>query len=96
MFFIFPGGDALSQVIAGAGAQSCGKWLEQRVSNDYFTMGNWALGFLAGAAYYGVNLDPIEGIDSQAVAYWLDNYCRADPTARFVEALKAFIRQHPR
>ena len=23
-----------------------------------FTMGNWALGFLAGAAYYGVNLEP--------------------------------------
>jgi len=45
---------------------------------------------------YGDNLNPLEGVDSNAVAYWLDNYCQARPTDRFVDALKAFIQQHPR
>ena len=96
VIFAFLSGNACSQDIAGAGAQSCGKWLAERASNDYFTMGNWALGFLAGAATYGDILNPSQGIDSQAVAYWLDNYCRARPTDHFVDALQASIRQHPR
>jgi hypothetical protein len=99
LIIIFIGGDAHAQVsysIVGAGAQSCGKWLADRASNDYWTMGNWALGFLAGAAAFGGDLDPLHSIDSQAVAYWLDNYCHAHPTDHFVDALHEFIRRHPR
>ena len=83
--------------LLGAGTNSsCGSWLADRATNNYFSMGNWALGFLSGVAIYGDNLNPLEGVDSNAIAYWLDNYCQSRPTDRFVDALKAFIRQHPR
>ena len=59
-------------------------------------MGNWALGFLSGVAIYSGELNPLKGVDANAVAYWLDNYCQARPTEDFVDALRAFIRQHPR
>jgi hypothetical protein len=91
-------GEARAESINTLGAgvsKSCGSWLSARSSGDYFTVGNWALGFLSGVAMYGHNLDPLEGVDSNAVAYWLDNYCQARPTD-VVDALKAFIRQHPR
>jgi hypothetical protein len=45
-------------------------------------MGNWALGFLSGVAIYSTDLNPLEGVDSDAVSYWLDNYCQARPTDR--------------
>jgi len=90
---------ASSQAIQllGAGTNaSCGSWLAGRVSNNYFSIGNWALGFLSGAAIYSNDLNPLHGVDADAVSFWLDNYCRARPTDRFVDALKAFIREHPR
>jgi hypothetical protein len=58
-------------------------------------MGNWALGYLSGAAAYSETLDPLNGVDSQAVAYWIDNYCQVHPLDKFTEALGAFIREHP-
>lgn len=77
--------DAHSQglQLLGAGTNaSCGRWLSDRQSNNYFPMGNWALGFLSGAAMYSNDLNPLQGVDSDAVAYWLDNYCQARPTDR--------------
>lgn len=99
VFILILSGDARSQGIKaiGAGANaSCGSWLAARASNDYFTMGNWSLGFLSGVGIYSTDLNPLQGVDSDAVSYWLDNYCRARPTDYFVDALRAFIRQHPR
>ena len=92
------GSEAHSQSVTtlGAGNSSCGSWLSARASNNYFSMGNWALGFLSGVGIYSTDLNPLEGVDSDAVSYWLDNYCQARPTDRFVDALNAFIRQHPR
>jgi hypothetical protein len=88
-------GQSLQLLGAGSNA-SCERWLSDRVSNNYFAMGNWALGFLSGSAVYSNDLNPLQGVDSDAIFYWLDNYCQARPTDRFVDALKAFIRQHPR
>jgi hypothetical protein len=88
---------ARAQVVTtlGAGNQSCGTWLSKRVSQDYFVMGDWALGFLSGVAIYG-DFKPLEDMDSNAVFYWLDNYCRPRPTDRFTDAVKAFTQQHPK
>jgi hypothetical protein len=77
----------------GAGVASCGKWLADRASGDYYSMGNWALGFLSGVGWSSVGYDPLKGLDSHAVAYWLDNYCKAHPTAEFDSALVAFIEE---
>ena len=81
----------------GAGATAtCGKWLADRQRGNYFSVGNWALGFLSGAAAYSPNLNPLEGLDGDAVLYWIDNYCRSRPLDKFTVALKAFVHEHPK
>jgi hypothetical protein len=80
----------------GAGANStCGKWLADRQSGNAFSMSNWALGFLSSAATFSRTLNPLEGLDSDAVLYWMDNYCRLRPLDKFTPALKAFVDEHP-
>jgi hypothetical protein len=83
----------------GAGANdTCGKWLADRQSGsaNAFTIANWALRYLSGAATYSETLNPLEGLDSDAVLYWIDNYCRSHPLEKFTVALKTFAREHPR
>jgi hypothetical protein len=47
--------------LVGSGAKAtCGRWLANRASQDYFSMGNWALGFLSGVAVYTDDLDPLD------------------------------------
>jgi hypothetical protein len=84
------------QLLGAGTSSSCGSWLADRASNNYLSRGNWALGFLSGAALYSGDLNPLRGVDADAVSYWLDNYCRARPTDRFIDAVKAFIWEHPR
>jgi hypothetical protein len=58
-------------------------------------MGNWALGYLSGAAWAAPEEpDPLGKTDSAGVSYWLDNYCRANPTTEFSDAVKAFFFAH--
>ena len=42
------------------------------------------------------NFDPFRDMDANAVAYWLDNYCRTKPTEEFSFALDDFMRQQTR
>lgn len=80
--------------IIGAGAKaSCGKWLSDREKKDHFDMGQWALGYLSGSAYYS-DKDVLGKTDADGVSYWLDNYCRANPTALFDAAVDAFYEAH--
>jgi len=96
LVFALTGREAKSTVNAlGAGLQSCGDWLSDRAKGNYFEMGNWALGFISGVAIYSPSYHPLEGLDSDAVAYWLDDFWRAHPTAQLVDALRVFIREHP-
>jgi hypothetical protein len=81
----------------GAGStKSCYRWLVNRASHDDSDMGSWALGFISGVAVYSEDLNPLNGIDGDGVFFWLDNYCRPRPRATFIEAIRAFIRKHPR
>jgi hypothetical protein len=76
----------------GAGADSsCGKWLEERRTGNYFSMGNWALGYISGAAIWGDVGDPLGRTDADGVLYWLDNYCNSSPVSPFTDAVNAFI-----
>ena len=77
----------------GAGT-SCGTWLDHRQRGEWFDMGNWALGFISGAGIYGNVVNPLGKTDADGVLYWLDNYCRRDPSGYFSEAVKAFINAH--
>ena len=82
--------DGFTAMGAGSGA-SCGKWLSAREKKDFYALSNWALGFLSGAGWKG-NGDALAGTDNDGVFYWLDNYCRANPTNNFIQALMAFYR----
>jgi hypothetical protein len=86
--------DEVTKLGAGANA-TCGKWLADRQSGNYFSVGNWALGYLSGAAAFSQTLNPLEGLDSDAVLYWIDNYCRSRPLDQFAVALRAFVDEHP-
>jgi hypothetical protein len=80
----------------GVGASAtCGKWLADRQSGNAFLIANWALGYLSGGAVFSENLNPLEGLDSDAVLYWIDNYCRSHPLEKLGTALKMFTREHP-
>jgi hypothetical protein len=82
--------------LLGAGANAtCGKWSADRQSGNEFSMANWALGYLSGAATFST-LNPLRDLDSDAVLYWVDNYCRSHPLDKFTIALKAFAVEHPR
>ena len=80
----------------GAGTQiSCGNWLAKRESKQFYSEGNWALGFLSGAAWMGpASHDPLGKTDSDGVFYWLDKYCQERPTTKFSDALQAFYKAH--
>jgi hypothetical protein len=83
--------------ILGAGSKAtCGKWLADRQSGNAFSVGNWALGYLSGAATFSQTLNPLEGLDSDAVLYWIDNYCRSHPLDKLTVALRAFVDEHPK
>jgi hypothetical protein len=82
--------------VIGAGAKTtCGKWLCERQSGG-FTISNWVLGFLSGVGTLAPDLDPLNRLDSDAVLHWIDNYCRAHPLDPITNALKAFVKEHPR
>jgi hypothetical protein len=84
-------GPAHAVTVIGAGAnKSCGSWLAHRAARDITGMGNWALGFISGAGVYG-RLDPLKGMNTDAVTYWLDYYCQAHPTDALNSAVDAFI-----
>jgi hypothetical protein len=89
--------EAVQTMGAGVGI-SCGTWLEdRRTRGGHFSALNWALGYLSGAAIFGDVGDPLRGVDPNGVAYWLDNWCRANPSSYFSDGVRAFINaQRPR
>jgi hypothetical protein len=90
--------EASAFTMRGAGASgSCGLWLRNRAEPlASHAMGMWALGFLSGAPFTDPrpDADPLGKTDADGVYYWLDNYCRANPTVEFSEAVIAFYREH--
>jgi hypothetical protein len=84
--------------IIGAGAQSCGTWIADHRDGILAGDDQWILGFLSGAAYEGDGpnvLNPLRGVDAEAVWAWVSNYCRAHPLDRITDAGVAFIAAHP-
>ena len=93
--------------IDGSGTTSCESWTANARefvpgrpvtpgSVSYMRQGEWVLGFLAGAAVAGKDLNPLHGMDILGVRAWFDNYCRAQPSKKIIEAASAFIAAHPR
>ncbi len=83
----------------GPGGASCGTWTADQRNNVgmYQIDKSWVLGFFSGIGYTGVDgMDPMRGLDANAVAAWIDNYCQIHPLEKIVDAALAFMRAHPR
>jgi hypothetical protein len=93
--------DTKQLLVRGAGQENCARWLRERAnwltgaSQAYL---NWVLGFIAAyndfvhtqqpAATAGVDV----GVESDPIAAWIDQYCRANPEAAIYTASIALIK----
>jgi hypothetical protein len=92
-----PPAHAAQVQIVGPGNKSCGAWTADRTAQGASVVlvdEAWVVGYLSGVAFWG-GLDPMKGLDTQAVFAWLDNYCRAHPLTDIIEAANAFVHEHP-
>jgi hypothetical protein len=83
--------------IKGAGAGSCGEWVEERKSNSYFATLHWIQGFISAYnlyVYSGKNPDGVFGnADHKAIAVWMDNYCHENPLSSPAEGTVQLIKE---
>ena len=88
----------------GAGKQSCAAWVESTkektadgkiISWDGWEYIQWVAGFLSGVGWTG-RLDPLNGVDLQAMVTWTTSYCKANPLDNLGTAAAAFAYAHPR
>jgi hypothetical protein len=81
----------------GLGSSPCGNWTADRTARGVYAAAEeqWVVGYLSGVAVWAQDLDPLKGLDAPAVWAWMDNYCRAHPLAMIINAVDAFVREHP-
>jgi hypothetical protein len=93
-------GEAAEFASIGTGAMSCGNWTSDRRDRQAIAEEQWILGFLSGIGAApqspGLPVNPLHGVDAQAVLAWIDNYCRGHPLDLIMTAGEAFVTAHPR
>ena len=86
--------------LIGAGTDACATWTADRRTPDgkaALQDAQWVVGYLSGIGYEGPSdVDPLNGVDAEAVWTWIDNYCRAHPMDEIRAAAEAFFHAHPR
>ena len=86
--------------VLGIGAGStCGTWaaIEKSGGIPEFQIRAWTQGYLSSAALRGSSgADPLADMDASGLFAWLDQYCLAQPAAKFSDALDAFLRERQR
>jgi hypothetical protein len=91
---------AAGYAFIGSGTVSCEAWTAARRSPgglDTAMHEQWVVGFLSGIGSMILGeLDPLHGLDANAVYRWMDNYCRDHPAEKLEAAARAFIVEHPR
>jgi hypothetical protein len=83
----------------GTGFKSCSVYLYAREQSnaDEIAFVDWLGGYLSGVNAMSLTTDNILGkSDLTAVIYWIDDYCRANPRARFAEAIDARVAPNRR
>ena len=85
--------------IGGLGLQTCSTWVADHQSDPPFEAlrdEQWMIGYLSGVGKWGsADLDPLNGMDAQAIYAWISDYCEANPSAQILDAANAFIHVHP-
>ena len=71
--------------IQGAGAVTCGRWVEARKKGEYYGQLQWVQGFISSYNHYVYSHKMASGngvfgeTDYQAITVWMDNYCQRNP-----------------
>jgi len=78
-------------IIYGQGVSSCGTWLAARGELPrHLAQISWVLGWLSAAGHYSVTSD-LRETDSDAVAAWVDKYCREHPLNDISDAAASLV-----
>jgi hypothetical protein len=91
---------AAAYAVIGNGTMTCEAWTTAR--RDPHGSGGlmneqWVVGFLSGIGSMVLGeLDPLHGLDADAVYHWMDDYCRSHPLEKIEAAARVFIQEHPR
>jgi hypothetical protein len=83
----------------GPGFKSCAAYLYAREQNnaDEAALIDWLGGYVSGVNAISLTTNNILGdSDLTGAIYWIDNYCRANPRARFAEAVDARVAPNRR
>jgi hypothetical protein len=91
-------GSSIAVSMGGVGLQTCGNWIADHQSDAPGARQDeqWMMGYLSGAGKWGnTDLDPLNGMDAQAIYAWISNYCAFNPFAKIQDAGTAFIHVHP-
>ena len=81
--------------VFGEGNSSCGSWLaEKGTAMEHLDL-SWVLGFITAFNAYGlfVDKDVALGTNSDGLAAWIDNYCRAHPRENIAKAAERLIAE---
>lgn len=74
-------------MIYGVGASSCGTWLADRQAQRHQFDLSWILGFLsASGSFAALAGGHLSETDANAVAAWVDKYCRDNPLKNIADA----------
>jgi hypothetical protein len=85
----------------GIGTASCGTWVSARENTQdpqvSYMAESWIEGFLSAAAPVSLGrIQPLDGMDSDGIFVWIDNFCQENPIKYLSDAVTAFIVAHPR
>jgi hypothetical protein len=86
--------DATAYTVIGYGAQTCGKWTQDRNNNGLIARLDeaWLLGFVSarsGSSQAG--FDITQNADNAGLFAWIDNYCAAHPLDMIADAADRLV-----
>lgn len=79
------------------GVPSCAYWLQDREPGGHSSYFNamWLVGYLSGAAVHSEK-DILRTVDSESIAVWMDNYCKANASRNVAEGGEALFNEMAR
>lgn len=84
--------EVLAGEIKGAGAGSCGEWMEDRPS-----ILHWLQGYISSYNHYvykGNNPNGVFGdANHKSIAAWMDNYCQVNPLSSPADGVTVLIEE---
>jgi hypothetical protein len=87
----------VAAAIRGAGAASCGTWLNDRANNAHNPSLAWIMGFMSSYNHFhdleGSGSGVFAGIDHNSIAFWMDNFCRSSPLSSVYKGTLTLIEE---